>query len=168
MSREEVEKGFEMLEEASSKGTNQDNLPGIEQTIKRLHARTNVRSEQNRSELLGSTWPQADLIRVMAQYGATLDKAKLSSNGKKILVETNRKDVTIVISPSGRYFKIWNNRFDYDDQDAYYTIDGLRGLALIKRIRKERLFQGLPLDQKKERKEQKRRTHFSYDSDDPH
>lgn len=167
MSREEVEKGFEMLEEASSKGTNRDSSPGIEQIIKQLLAKTDIPSEQNRSERFGSTWPYADLIRVLARYGATLDKAKLSPNGKKILVETNKKDVTIVISPSGRYFRIWNNLLAYDDPDAYYTIDGLRGRALLKRIRKERLLQGLPPDQQKEHKEQKRRTHFNYDSEDP-
>lgn len=166
MSREEVEKGFEMLEEASNKGTNQDNLPGIERTVKQLLAKTDIPSEQNRSERFGSTWPQADLIRVLARYGATLDKAKLSPNGKKILIETNKKDVTMVISPSGGYFRIWNSRLRIKDPDAYYTIDGLVGDSLLRRIRFDRIISGLPLDQSEERAEQKRRTHYRYESND--
>ena len=84
----------------------------------------------------------------------------MSKNGKKINLDTNREQVKIVISPSGKYFRIYDDCFEYGDQDGYFDIQGDRGEDLREKI--ERKYgdgaERCDIDRKV-----RERTHFRYD-----
>lgn len=84
----------------------------------------------------------------------------MSENGKKIYLDTNREHAKIVLSPSGKYFRIWDDRFKHNNQGGYFDIQGDRGEELRKKINLEYGDEAERLDIEGIIKE---RTHFRHD-----
>ena len=51
--------------------------------------------------------------------------------------DTNREHVKIVVSPSGKYFRIRDDCFKYNNQNGYFDILGDRGKRLRGKIKRE-------------------------------
>lgn len=132
----------------------------LEETIKRLNAKTDIPSEIGRARRYSKNWLKADLDELIEAWGVDFSSAKMSENGKKIYLDTNREHVKIVLSPSGKYFRIRDDRFDYTNQDGYFDIQGDRGEKLREKIERE---YGGGTEQDDIDGISKERTHFRYE-----
>ncbi len=154
--RNDIPEGFFMqAPESSGKA-----VQLLEETIKRLNAKTDISSEIGRARRYSKNWLKADLDELIEAWGVDFSSAKMSENGKKIYLDTNREHVKIVLSPSGKYFRIRDDCFDYTNQDGYFDIQGDRGEELRKKINREYGDEAERLDTEGIIKE---RTHFRYE-----
>lgn len=131
--RNDLPEGF-LMQAAESSGRA---VQLLEETIKRLNARTDFPREIERAQKYSKNWPKADLDELVEAWGVDFSSAKMSENGKKIYLDTNREHVKIVVSPSGKYFRIRDDRFKYNNQNGYFDLLGDRGEKLREMIERE-------------------------------
>ena len=134
----------------------------IDIAIRRLRADTGIKYEKVRAEKFKNSWQQYRLEDALVDMGGDLNTAQMNESGSKVIIPTSQLHKVIVYSPSGEYFRIWDDRFEKTDRNSnsYYDINGLSGNEFIAQIKEELNKSGRVAEPKLLDQIIKERTHF--------
>lgn len=107
----------------------------FDRRLRELGASKDIQSEIKRADKHRDNWQSYPVRQIIKDLGGKLDQAFMNEAGSKMIIPTSHKHKTIVYSPSGRYSRVWDDRFDKKDRNGYYDKKGLKGNNLIDDIK---------------------------------